>query len=251
MKNKKKWLRLLVLVLAIGGTALFASPARGGDGIQLSIKGDEAVEFSSAVKLMLLITALTFAPAVLLTMTSFVRLIVVFSFLRQAMGLQQTPPTQVLVGLSVILTFFIMKPTWDQLSERAVVPYRNGNMTEREAMAAASVPLKEFMARNTREKDLMLFMEVAHTPAVNDVQEVPMTVLVPAFMISELKTAFQIGFMIYIPFLVIDIVVASVLLSMGMLVLPPVVISLPFKLMIFVLVDGWNLIVASMIQSFG
>jgi flagellar biosynthetic protein FliP len=184
-------------------------------------------------------------------MTSFVRIIVVFGFMRQAMGTQQTPPNQVLISLALFMTFFLMLPVWKDIEARAFKPFMANEITQREAFDRALIPIREFMFLQTREKDLALFMRIAGENKPLNKTEVPTTSLIPAFMISELKTAFTIGFLLYMPFLVIDMVVSSVLLSMGMMMLPPVMISLPFKLMLFVLVDGWNLLVGSVVKSFG
>ena len=205
---------------------------------------------SHALRLLATLTLLAVAPALILAMTSFTRMIVVFSLLRQAVGVQQAPPNQVLIGLALFLTWFVMGPTFEKVHEHAVEPWQAGEITEGQAVEEAMVPMREFMFRNTREKDLALFLSLDRSPRPATRADVPARVLVPAFVISELKTAFQIGFLLYIPFLVIDIVVATVLLAMGMMVLPPVVISLPFKLLLFVFVDGWNLLVGSLVQSF-
>jgi flagellar biosynthetic protein FliP len=205
---------------------------------------------STAVKLLVTLSLLSVAPAIVLSMTSFTRLIVVFSLLRQAVGVQQAPPNQVLVGLALFLTWFVMAPTFDQVNELAVEPYFDGRMSEGEALTAAMGPMRQFMMRNTREKDLGLMLRLSHSARPETRADVPTRALVPAFMISELKTAFQIGFLIYIPFLIIDLVVSTVLLAMGMMVLPPIVISLPFKLLLFVFVDGWNLLIGSLVTSF-
>jgi flagellar biosynthetic protein FliP len=205
---------------------------------------------SAAVKLLVSLTFLAVLPAIVLSMTSFTRLIVVFSMLRQALAVQQAPPNQILIGLALFLTWFIMGPTFDQVHVDALQPYMDGEMSEVEAVEAAMGPMRDFMLRNTRSTDLALFLRVSGSerPATRD--DVPTRVVVPAFLISELKTAFEIGFLIYLPFLVIDLVVSTVLLAMGMMVLPPVVISLPFKLLLFVFVDGWNLLASSLVQGF-
>ncbi len=205
---------------------------------------------STAVKLLVTLSLLAIAPAIVLSMTSFTRLIVVFGLLRQAVGVQQAPPNQVLVGLALFLTWFVMAPTFDRVNDVAVEPYFDGMMTEGQALTAAMGPMRDFMMRNTREKDLALMLQMSHSSRPETRADVPTRALVPAFMISELKTAFQIGFLIYIPFLIIDLVVATVLLAMGMMVLPPIVISLPFKLLLFVFVDGWNLLVGSLVAGF-
>jgi flagellar biosynthetic protein FliP len=197
-----------------------------------------------------LLTILSLAPAILVMMTSFTRLIVVFHFLRQAIGSQQMPPNQILIGLALFLTFFIMAPVWQNIRENALVPYTDKKISQGQAIEEALKPVRKFMFKQTREKDLALFIHLAKVPKPKNVEEVSTTVLLPAFMISELKTAFQIGFLLYLPFLVIDMVVSSVLLSMGMMMLPPMMLSLPLKLLLFVLADGWYLIVGSMVKSF-
>jgi flagellar biosynthetic protein FliP len=218
--------------------------------LKLELGGAGDAGSATAVKLLVVLTMLAMAPAIVLSMTSFTRMIVVFSLMRQAVGVQQAPPNQILVGLALFLTWFVMAPTFQEVNEVAVQPYQEGTVNEAEAVAAAMVPMKAFMLRNTRESDLGLFMRLSKMPRPETRGDLPIQVLVPAFIISELKTAFQIGFLIYLPFLIIDIVVSVVLLAMGMMVLPPVVISLPFKLLLFVFVDGWNLLIGSMVSSF-
>lgn len=208
-------------------------------------------QVSALVQMLLLFTILTMAPAILLMMTSFTRLVVVFSFLRQAMGTQQMPPNQILIGLALFLTFFIMRPVFTEMNEKAIQPYMTEKISVELAFQEAVKPLRQFMFKQTREKDLGLFLSLAKMAKPKNMDEVPSLILVPAYVISELQTAFQIGFILFLPFLVIDMVVASVLLSMGMMMLPPVLISLPFKLLLFVLVDGWYLLVGSMVKSFG
>jgi flagellar biosynthesis protein FliP len=205
---------------------------------------------ASALSLLLLITVLSLAPAILVLMTCFTRIVIVLGFVRTSLGTQQMPPNQVLIGLALFMTMFVMAPTISQVNETALQPYLAGKMTQTEALQKASVPMKEFMYKHTREKDLLLFMNYTKTPKPAKYQDIPITVLVPAYAISELKTAFQMGFMIFIPFLVIDMVVASTLMAMGMMMLPPVMISLPFKILLFVLVDGWYLVVKSLLTSF-
>lgn len=205
---------------------------------------------STSVKLMLLLTVLSIAPSILILMTSFTRIIIVLSFVRTALATQQMPPNQVLIGLAMFLSFFIMAPTFQEVNEQALTPLFNEEINLEQAYERASVPFKEFMSSHTRQKDLALFLEYAKAERPETVADIPLTALVPAFAISEIKTAFQIGFMIFIPFLVIDMVVASVLMSMGMMMLPPVMISLPFKILLFVMVDGWYLVVKSLLQSF-
>ncbi|MBE4908716.1 flagellar type III secretion system pore protein FliP [Bacillus luteolus] len=205
---------------------------------------------STSVKLLLLLTVLTIAPSILILMTCFTRIIIVLSFVRTSLATQQMPPNQVLIGLALFLTFFIMSPVLSEVNEEALTPLFNEEINLEEAYERAALPFKEFMAKHTRQKDLQLFLNYSGSERPASIEEIPLTALVPAFAISEIKTAFQIGFMIFIPFLVIDMVVASVLMSMGMMMLPPVMISLPFKILLFVLVDGWYLIVKSLLQSF-
>ncbi|RFB19052.1 flagellar biosynthetic protein FliP [Bacillus sp. HNG] len=205
---------------------------------------------STSVKLLLLLTVLSVGPGILILMTSFTRIIVVLSFVRTSLGTQQMPPNQVLIGLALFLTFFVMAPTFSEVNEQALTPLFNEEINLEEAYTRAAVPFKEFMSVHTRQKDLELFLSYSGADRPETIQDIPLTALVPAFAISELKTAFQIGFMIFIPFLVIDMVVASILMSMGMMMLPPVMISLPFKILLFVLVDGWYLIVKSLLQTF-
>ena len=211
---------------------------------------DEPEKVSSALQILMLLTVLALAPSILIMTTSFSRIIIVLSFLRQAMGTQQTPPTQVLIGLGLFLTLFVMGPIWSEVNDKALQPYLAEEMTQLDALKQAEIPLKRFMMRQTREKDLSLFVNLTDGVRPEAPEQIDMRTLIPAFIISELKTAFQIGFLIYIPFLILDMVVASILLSMGMMMLPPVLISLPFKLMLFVMVDGWYLTVGSLMKSF-
>ncbi|WP_099158109.1 flagellar type III secretion system pore protein FliP [Virgibacillus ndiopensis] len=205
---------------------------------------------ATSVKLLLLLTVLSLAPSILILMTSFTRIIIVLSFVRTSLATQQMPPNQVLIGLALFLTFFVMAPTFNQVYDDALQPLFDEEITLDEAYDKASAPMKDFMAKHTRQKDLALFMNYAELEKPETVQDIPMTTLVPAFAISELKTAFQMGFMIFVPFLIIDMAVASVLMSMGMMMLPPVMISLPFKILLFVLVDGWYLITHSLLEGF-
>lgn len=206
---------------------------------------------STSVKLFLLLTVLSIAPAILILMTSFTRIIIVLSFVRTSLATQQMPPNQVLVGLALFLTFFVMAPTLHEVNDQALTPLFNDEINLQEAYERAAVPFKEFMSKHTRQKDLQLFLNYSQAEQPETIEDIPLTAMVPAFALSEMKTAFQIGFMIFIPFLVIDMVVASILMSMGMMMLPPVMISLPFKILLFVLVDGWYLVVQSLLQSFG
>jgi len=211
---------------------------------------DDPGKVSSALQILILLTVLTLAPAILIMTTSFARIIIVLSFLRQAMGTQQTPPTQILIGLALFLTMFVMGPVWSEINERALKPYMEEELNQFEALKIAEIPIKSFMLNHTREKDLSLFVNLSDDKNPDSVEDISIQTVVPAFIISELKTAFQVGFLIYIPFLILDMVVASILLSMGMMMLPPVLISLPFKLMLFVMVDGWYLTVGSLMKSF-
>lgn len=219
--------------------------------VSIGIEGtDEPAKVATALEIVALLTVLSVAPALLLMVTSFTRLVVVFGFVRLALGTQQMPPNQVLVGLAIFLTFFIMQPVWDNANKSAVQPYLREEIGIKEAFTRIQEPFREFMFAQTRENDLALFVRLAKLSDPENKQSVPTHVLIPAFMISELRTAFEIGFILYIPFLIIDMVISSVLLSMGMMMLPPVLISMPFKLLLFVLVDGWNLIVTSLVKSF-
>lgn len=238
---------LLVLILGVpitvwaaaGLPAFTSSPAPGG-----------GTAYTLSIQTLLFLTAFTFLPAAVLMMTSFTRIIIVLSLLRQALGTMSSPPNQVIVGLSLFLTFFVMAPVFDKIYTDAYKPLMEERITFTDALEKGAAPLKTFMLRQTRQQDLALFVKLSGSAPLNGPEEVPLKILVPAYVISELKTAFQIGFIIFIPFLVIDMVVASVLMSMGMMMLSPMMISLPFKLMLFVLVDGWNLLIASLVQSF-
>lgn len=212
---------------------------------------DGAQNYTVSIQILMLMTALTLLPALLMMMTSFTRIIVVFAILRQALGLQQTPSNQILLGLALFLSFFIMAPVLSQINEAALQPYLAEQITATQALALAELPVRDFMMAQTRESDLSLFLDLSASAPVASQAEVPFSVLVPAFVTSELKTAFQIGFMLFIPFLVIDLVVASVLMAMGMMMLSPIIISLPFKIMLFVLVDGWAMVIGTLAASFG
>jgi flagellar biosynthesis protein FliP len=212
--------------------------------------GSDPTNVSTSVKLLLVLTVLSLAPSILILMTSFARIVIVLSFTRTALATNTSPPNQVIIGLALFLTFFVMAPTFQEVNKEALQPLFNEEIGLEEAYDRATIPFKEFMAQHTRQKDLELFLNYNQAERPASVEEIPLTMLVPAFALSEIKTAFQIGFMIFIPFLVIDMVVASVLMSMGMMMLPPVMISLPFKILLFVLVDGWHLIIKSLLQSF-
>jgi flagellar biosynthesis protein FliP len=239
----------LALILMLPGNAAFAAdpgiaaftstPAAGG-----------GQTYSLSLQTLILITSLSFLPAVLLMMSSFTRIIIVLSLLRSAIGIPSSPPNQVLVGLALFLTFFVMSPVLEKIYNDAYVPYNEKKISMEQAINTGIAPLRTFMLRQTRETDLALFLKISGSEPVQGPEEVPLKVLVPSFVISELKTAFQIGFVVFIPFLIIDMVVASVLMSMGMMMVSPAMISLPFKIMLFVLADGWNLLIGSLVQSF-
>lgn len=241
--------RLTALAMFVFSEAVMAQSQGGGLSINLS-DTDDPSSVVPAIKIVALLTVLTVAPAILLMTTSFTRILIVMSFVRQALGTQQMPPNQVIVGLSLFLTLFTMSPVLDQINTKALTPYLAKEIPQDTALQEVARPLRKFMLAHTREADLGMFFSIAKMAKPNTPNDVPMTVLMPAFMISELKTAFQIGFIIYIPFLIIDMVVSAVLMAMGMVMLPPTVISLPFKLVLFVLVDGWSLIVGSVVKSF-
>ncbi|MDO9573378.1 MAG: flagellar type III secretion system pore protein FliP [Candidatus Contubernalis sp.] len=210
----------------------------------------EPEEMVASLRLLLLLTVLSLVPAFLVLMTSFTRIVIVLGFVRNAIGTQQTPPNQIVVGLALFLTIFIMSPVYTQINQEALEPYMAEEIEQDEALVRAAVPIRSFMFNQTREKDLALFVNIAKLEQPNTRNDIPLTVLIPAFVISELKTAFQMGFLLFIPFLIIDMVVASTLMAMGMFMLPPVMISLPFKLLLFIMVDGWHLVVKSLVESF-
>ena len=233
------------------GDALAQAGAQSNAQLPLVVaRGAGGVSYSVPIQTLLFFTALSFLPAILLLMTGFTRIVIVLSLLRQALGTQSAPPNQVVIGLSLFLTLFVMGPTFDRVYNEAYLPYSQNAMTFEQALGKAEAPMRQFMARQTRQSDLALFVKLGKLDPGTDVDTAPMRVLIPAFVTSELKTAFQIGFLIFIPFLVIDIVVASVLMSLGMMMLSPVLVALPFKLMLFVLADGWNLLIGSLAASF-
>ncbi len=246
----------LFLALLAAATSLWIAPAQAQPlslpNINLSIGGnaDEPGKVANVIQLLFFLTILSLAPAILLMLTSFTRVVVVLSLLRHALGTQSMPPNQVIIGLSLFITFFVMAPVWQKVNSEALQPYYAEDISWEQALSQGGVPVKDFMLRQVREKDIALFVRIAKEKRPEKPADVSFTVLIPAFVISELKSAFQIGFMIYLPFLILDMVVASILLSMGMMMLPPIMVSLPFKLLLFVLVDGWNLIVGSLVQSF-
>ncbi|MBZ4653525.1 MAG: flagellar type III secretion system pore protein FliP [Bacillota bacterium] len=248
-RMKKLFIVTIVLLVLISSTALAAPLPIPKIGIDVGTS-EKPQDIALSLQILALLTILSLAPAILILMTAFTRIIVVFSFLRNALATQQMPPNQVLIGLALFLTFFVMAPVWNEVNQNALQPYLRGAITQEEALTKGMTPLRDFMVKQTREKDLALFVNLAKMNKPNSIQEVPTYVIIPAFAISELKTAFQIGFIIYIPFIVIDMVVSSTLMSMGMMMLPPMMISLPFKLLLFILVDGWNLVVQTLIMSF-
>ena len=244
--------RLLGQIFGFG--ALFMLPlaatAEAIPALNVLEVSDDGTEYSLSLQLLLLMTVLALLPSVLILMTSFTRIIIVLSLLRQALGTAQTPPNQVLIGIALFLSLFIMAPVLEKVYEDAFLPVQDGQISFMQGIELARAPIQEFMIAQTREQDMLMFMEMADQPAVEKPEDIPFTVLMPAFITSELKTAFTIGFLIYIPFIIIDLVVASVLMSMGMMMLSPMMISLPFKLLLFVLVDGWGLITSSLVATF-
>jgi flagellar biosynthesis protein FliP len=253
-KNGNKWFALVLFAMVVGISLLPVSTFAQQTGIPaITFDVDQAnspEDIAVTLQIMLLLTVLTLAPSILIMMTSFVRLIVAFHFLRQALSTQSLPPNQMIVGLSLFLTVFIMAPVISDIHDNAWQPYAAQDITLDQAWDQAQIPLRDFMLSQTREKDLALFVQIANIDQPNTPDDLPMRVIIPGFIISELRIGFQIGFLIYMPMLIVDMVVASVLMSMGMMMLPPVMISLPFKLLLFVLVDGWYLVVESMVQSF-
>ena len=242
---------------AVGLSALFmasvffAPSALGNIPLLQVVQNGAGQEYSASIQILLLLTSLSFLPAVLLVMTSFTRIVIVLSLLRQAIGLQQTPPNPVIVGLALFLTFFVMQPVLNKVYVEAAEPYMEEKLTLKEAAEVASEPIKSFMLRQTRDSDLVRMLDIANLPTQTKTADIPFSVLIPSFILSELKTAFLIGFMLFIPFLVIDMVVASVLMAMGMMMLSPLVISLPFKLMLFAMADGWGMTIGTLATSFG
>lgn len=247
MKFLKVLLPLSILLLGSMALAQVTLPT-----VNLGFKTSQnPTEVVNTVKMVLVLTVLTLAPAILIMMTGFTRILIVLSFLRQAIGVQQMPPNQMLVGLSLFLTFFIMGPAFTEINQKAIQPYMNNQLSQEQALENTLAPLRKFMFNQTRDPDLALFIKLAQVEKPKTRADVPTLVLVPAFIVSELKTAFMIGFIIFLPFLIIDILAASVLMAMGMMMVPPAVIALPFKIMLFVLVDGWSLLIGSMVKSFG
>jgi flagellar biosynthetic protein FliP len=244
--------RLALLLLAATAAGCGVDTAGAGARLSLEVNGAGQPEgLSTGLQLMILLTVLTLAPAILVLTTSFTRTIVVLAFVRNALGVPMMPPNQVLTGLALLLTVFIMAPVWQEINAQALQPYLARELTQEQALERGLRPVRAFMFRQTREKDIALFVSLSKSPPPRTRDDVPLWVLIPAFVISELKTAFIMGFVIFIPFLIIDMVVSSVLMSMGMMMLPPVIISLPFKILLFVMVDGWHLITRSLVTSFG
>jgi len=262
-KNGRVLLTFALFLSLLIGADVWAAGGEGGSflpgtsglslpSFSLSFSNSQKpTELVAVLRIVLLLTILTLAPSILIMMTSFTRIVVVLSFLRQALGTQQMPPNQLIIGLSLFLSFFVMQPTLTKVSSEAIEPYLNEKITQTVAFERAEAPIRDFMFKQTREKDLELFVGLSKGEKPKTRLDVSTLVLIPAFIISELKTAFQIGFMLYLPFLVLDMIVASVLMAMGMMMLPPVAISLPFKLLLFVLVDGWELVIGSLVKSFG
>ncbi len=252
IKSRSYYFSILIaaLLFFIVPSVQAADPI-GIPALTLTTNADGSQEYTVTIQILFLMTALTLLPAMLMMMTSFTRIIIVFAILRQALGLQQTPSNQILLGLTLFLTIFIMSPVFERVNELALQPYLNAELEPLDAVKQASEPFKEFMLAQTRETDLQLFARISGQGQFESPDQIPFTVLMPAFVTSELKTAFQMGFMIFIPFLVIDLVVASVLMAMGMMMMSPVIVSLPFKIMLFVLVDGWAKIIGSLAASFG
>ncbi len=228
---------------------LFLTLLQAAPGISIDA-GDGQIQMNLPVQMLILLTLLTFLPSIIITLSSFTRIIIVFHFLRQALGTQEAPSNQILIGLALFLSFFVMSPTLNQIYDTAYVPWSTGEIDEVGAIENGAASLKTFMLRHAREKDLKLFTDLSGNAPPSGPEDLTMTAIIPAFIISEVKTAFQIGFVLFLPFLVIDMIVASVLLSMGMMQLPPVMVSLPFKVLLFIMVDGWNLIVSSLVKSY-
>lgn len=251
MKKNRLFLVLLILLLALGLSSCAGDTATTAPGVTISLQQQgQPQAVSSGVQLLVLLTVLSLAPAILILATSFTRIVIVLSMLRNAIGTPTIPPNQVVIGLSLLLTFFIMAPTYDQINTQAVQPYLKNEITQDVALQKAMDPVREFMFKQTNEKDIKLFMDMSGKEQPKTIVDIPTVDLFPAFVISELRTAFTMGFIIYIPFLIIDLVISSILLSMGMMMLPPSLVSLPFKVLLFILVDGWYLITQSLVLSF-
>lgn len=248
-RNRKN----ILMVMALGVIIPSLTYASSIPGISINIGGENAGEFSETLQILFTVTVLALAPSIIMMMTSFTRIIISLHFLKSAIGTQQMPPNQIIIGLALFLTFFIMSPVITTINETAIVPYQNKQITEEVAIERMVTPIKEFMLKQTRDEDIKLFLDMASMEIKDDsnlVKDIPIHILTPAFIISEIRAGFIIGFMLFLPFMVIDMVVASVLMSMGMMMLPPAMISLPFKILIFILMDGWNLIVGQLVMTF-
>jgi len=255
IKKAQELLCFFVLLLCLFVVQTDAAPAPAPAPAQSTLKVDMTgsngeVQMTMPVQILILLTLLTFLPAIIISLSSFTRIIIVFHFLRQALGTQEAPSNHILIGLALFVSFFVMNPTLTAMYNDAYEPWSRGQIDQNVAMERGAAPLKQFMLRSTREKDLQLFMDLSKGPKPKGPEDLPMRAVIPAFMISEIKTAFQIGFVLFLPFLVIDMVVSSVLLSMGMMQLPPVMVSLPFKILLFIMVDGWNLVISSLVKSY-
>lgn len=257
-KRKQSYRYILAMLVALILTVFVFHPSSAiaaplqlpGVNLQIGGTSDSPQNLSNVLQLVILLTVLSLAPAILILMTSFVRIVIVLGFIRSSLATQQMPPNQVLIGLALFLTFFVMAPTLQQVNSQALQPYLKGDINQEVAYQRGIKPMRDFMFKQVREKDLALFVKLSHLKRPRNFSDIPTYVLIPSFVLSELKTAFQIGFIIFIPFLVIDMVIASALMSMGMMMLPPMMISLPFKILLFVLVDGWNLVIQSLLLSF-
>lgn len=256
MKVNKKyfiWSFIVLAVLALWPQPTFANVSLPGLSIQLGTEAGTG-ELSESLQMLVLLTLLALAPSILIMMTAFTRIVISLHFLKSAIGTQQMPPNQIIIGLALFLTFFVMSPVFTLINETAIIPYEEGVLTQEEAIEKGLLPIKTFMLRQTRDEDISLFFDLAGLPKLendeNIAKEIPLHVLVPAFIISELRAGFIIGFLIYIPFIVIDMVVASTLMSMGMMMLPPAMIALPFKILLFILIDGWHLMIGQLVQTF-
>jgi flagellar biosynthetic protein FliP len=251
LKHRNSWRLGIIAIIAVTAVGCFAGRvhAQGGPSLSLELDG-EGSKVSLPIKIIFFLTVLSLAPAIMVMVTSFTRIVVILSFLKQALGTHQMPPNQLLIGLALFLTYFTMMPVWSQINTEALQPLSNGEITEQEAISTAVGPIRDFMFKHVGEKDLGVFIDMAGLARPENQEEVPTYVLIPAFITSELKIAFQIGFVLFLPFLVIDMAVASVLMSMGMMMVPPIMVSLPFKVLLFVLVDGWRIVIESAVIGF-
>ncbi|KEO82944.1 flagellar type III secretion system pore protein FliP [Tumebacillus flagellatus] len=251
MKNLRVLFLFVVMLLALTWSHPALAEGTVIPGVNIGVStSDNPESVATSLQIITILTVLSLAPSILVLMTCFTRIVVVLGFVRNALALQQMPPTQVLVGLALFMTLFVMYPTFNQINDQALQPYLHGQLTQTQALTQAEVPLKHFMANQTRPQDLQLFLDYRKQALPDSVEAIPLSTLVPSYVISELKTAFELGFMIFIPFLIIDMVVASVLMSMGMMMLPPVMISMPFKVLLFIMVDGWYLVVKSLLTGY-